>query len=39
VTCCSGVAMSASGEVAPGKGKGGDDASWADANLNEPKNG
>jgi hypothetical protein len=23
--------------VAPGRGKGGDDASWADVNLTEPK--
>jgi hypothetical protein len=24
--------------VAPGRGKGGDDASWADTNLTGPKN-
>jgi hypothetical protein len=32
-----GVVMSAGGEVAPGRGKGGDDASWADANFTRPK--
>jgi hypothetical protein len=32
------VATSAGGEVAPGRGNGGDDASWADVNLTEPKN-
>jgi hypothetical protein len=32
------VAMSTSGEVAPGREKGGDDASWFDVNLTEPKN-
>jgi hypothetical protein len=25
------------GEAPPGRGKGGDDASWADANLTRPK--
>jgi hypothetical protein len=33
VTRCSDVAMSARGEAVPGRGKGGDDISWADANL------
>jgi hypothetical protein len=33
VTRCSDVAMSAGGEAAPRRGKGGDDVSWADANL------
>jgi hypothetical protein len=28
-----GVATSARGDAAPGRGKGGDNASWADANL------
>jgi hypothetical protein len=28
---------SAMGEVTPWRGKGGDDASWADANLTGPK--
>jgi hypothetical protein len=32
------VTTSIEGEAAPGRGKGGDDASWADANLTEPKN-
>jgi hypothetical protein len=30
--------MSVGGEAAPGRGKGGDDVSWADANLIGPKN-
>jgi hypothetical protein len=30
--------MSLGGEATPGKGKGGDDASWTDANLTEMKN-
>jgi hypothetical protein len=30
--------MSVGGEVAPGRGKGGDDVSWADANLIGLKN-
>jgi hypothetical protein len=38
VTRCGSVTMSIGGEVAPGRGKGGDDASWADANLTGPKN-
>jgi hypothetical protein len=38
VTQRDGMAMSAGGEVPPGRGKGGDDASWADANLTGPKN-
>jgi hypothetical protein len=38
VTRCGGVAMPVGGEAAPGTGKGGDDANWVDANLNEPKN-
>jgi hypothetical protein len=32
-----GVVTSAGGEAPPGRGKGGDDASWADANLTGPK--
>jgi hypothetical protein len=32
------MAMLARGEVAPRRGKGGDDASWADTNLTNPKN-
>jgi hypothetical protein len=38
VTWCDDVTTSAVGEVAPRRGKGGDDASWADANLTRPKN-
>jgi hypothetical protein len=38
VTRCGGVMTSARGEVAPRRGKGEDDASWADANLTGPKN-
>jgi hypothetical protein len=38
MTWCGGVATSAEGEAAPGRGKGGDDVSWADANLTGPKN-
>jgi hypothetical protein len=38
VTRHGGVATSAGGEVAPERGKGGDNASWADANLIGPKN-
>jgi hypothetical protein len=38
VTRHSGVATSIGGEAAPGRGKGGDDVSWIDANLTEPKN-
>jgi hypothetical protein len=30
--------MSGRGETALGKGMGGDDASWANVNLTEPKN-
>jgi hypothetical protein len=37
VTRHGGVATSAGGEVAPERGKGGDNASWADANLIGPK--
>jgi hypothetical protein len=33
VTRCGGMATSAGGEVAPWREKGGDDVSWADANL------
>jgi hypothetical protein len=33
-----GMAMSVEREAAPGRGKRGDDASWADTNLTEPKN-
>jgi hypothetical protein len=32
------VATSIGGEAAPRRGKGGDDASWADVNLTELKN-
>jgi hypothetical protein len=32
------VVTSTGGEVAPGRGKVGDDISWADANLTELKN-
>jgi hypothetical protein len=35
---CGSMAMSNRGEAAPGRGKGGDDVSWADANLTGPKN-
>jgi hypothetical protein len=38
VTRCSGVTTSVEGEAAPGRGKGVDDASWADVNLTRPKN-
>jgi hypothetical protein len=38
VTRHDGVTTSAGGEAALGKGKGGDDASWADASLTESKN-
>jgi hypothetical protein len=38
VTWCSGVTTSTRGEAAPRKGKGGDDASWTNANLTGPKN-
>jgi hypothetical protein len=38
VTQRGGVATSVGGEVAPGRGKRGDDASWADTNLTGPKN-
>jgi hypothetical protein len=38
MTWCGGVATSAKGEVAPRREKGGDDASWAAANLTEAKN-
>jgi hypothetical protein len=38
VTRCGDVAMSAGGEVALGREKGGDDVSWAKANLTGPKN-
>jgi hypothetical protein len=31
------VMTSTGGEAAPGRGKGGDDVSWADVNLNRPK--
>jgi hypothetical protein len=33
-----GVTTSAGGEAAPGRGKGGDDVSWADTDLTGPKN-
>jgi hypothetical protein len=38
VTRRGGTVTSAEGEAAPGRGKGGDDASWADVNLIGPKN-
>jgi hypothetical protein len=38
VTRCGGVTTSAGGEATPGRGKGGDDANWADVNLTMPKN-
>jgi hypothetical protein len=38
VTQCGAVVTSTGGDAAPGRGKGGDDISWADANLTEPKN-
>jgi hypothetical protein len=38
MTQCGGVATSVGGEAAPGRGKGGDDISWVNANLTEPKN-
>jgi hypothetical protein len=37
VTRRGGVVTSARGEVTPGRGKGGDDASWADTNLARQK--
>jgi hypothetical protein len=39
VTRRSSVVTSAEAEAASGRGKGGDDVSWADANLTRPKNG
>jgi hypothetical protein len=38
VTRRGGVATSAGGETTSGRGKGGDDASWSDADLTRPKN-
>jgi hypothetical protein len=38
VTRRGGVTTSAGGEAAPGRGKGGDNASWADVNLTRQKN-
>jgi hypothetical protein len=38
VTQCGGMTMLAGGEVAPERGKKGDDASWADVNFIGPKN-
>jgi hypothetical protein len=38
VTRRGGVTTSVGGEVAPGKGKGGDDTSWVDVNLTGSKN-
>jgi hypothetical protein len=38
VTRRGGMATSVRGEVAPGRGKGGDDASWANTNLTRLKN-
>jgi hypothetical protein len=37
VTRHDGIVMSVRGEVALERGKGGDDASWADTNLTRPK--
>ncbi len=37
MTWRSSVTTAAKGEAAPGRGKGGDDVSWADANLSKPK--
>jgi hypothetical protein len=34
----SGMTISSGGEAAPGRGKGGDDASWIKTNLTRPKN-
>jgi hypothetical protein len=34
---CGGVATSAEGEAAPGRGKRGDNVGWADTNLTGPK--
>jgi hypothetical protein len=38
VTQCGGVRMSVGGEATSGRGKGGDNASWTDANFTGPKN-
>jgi hypothetical protein len=38
VTRCGGMTTSVGGEVAPGRGKGEDNVSWANANLTGPKN-
>jgi hypothetical protein len=38
MTRCDDLTTSAGGEAAPGRGKGGDKASWVDANLIESKN-
>jgi hypothetical protein len=38
MTRCGDVVTSTGGEAAPGREKGGDDASWTDANLTGPKN-
>jgi hypothetical protein len=37
VTRCGSVTMSTGGEAAPGREKGGDNASWTDVNLTGPK--
>jgi hypothetical protein len=37
VTWCDIVETLAGGDVAPGRGKKGDDASWVDTNLTGPK--
>jgi hypothetical protein len=37
VTRRDGVVTSAGGETTPGRGKGGNNASWTDVNLTEPK--
>jgi hypothetical protein len=38
VSWCDGVAMLVRGEAVLERGKGGDDASWTDANLTKSKN-
>jgi hypothetical protein len=38
VTRHDGIGTSAGRGLAPGKGKGGDDVNWVDANLTRPKN-
>jgi hypothetical protein len=38
MTRCDSVTISARGEAAPRRGKGGDDTGWADVNLTRVKN-